>query len=97
MFSEMASNMVRVTKHNLRLINKITILTYLKPMFHFYTPWKYEKTKGFWVFSRGTQMKLCIKMGQLVECVRADSKNIKMGITKGPYLDTWRVYFLIIF
>ena len=32
-------------------------LTHFSPMFHFYTPWKRPKTKGFWTFSEGIEMK----------------------------------------
>ena len=31
-------------------------LTYFKPVFHLYTPWKRQKTKGFLVFSGGIEM-----------------------------------------
>ena len=35
------------------LLSVLLPLTYLWPMFPFYTPWKHQKTKGFLVFSGG--------------------------------------------
>ena len=34
-----------------------------RPMFHFYTPWKRQETKGFLTFSGGVEMKHWPKMG----------------------------------
>ena len=31
-------------------------LAYFKPMFHFYTPWKRQKTRGFVTFSGGIEL-----------------------------------------
>ena len=32
------------------LRSKISLLTHFQPMFHFHTPWKHQKTRGFYVF-----------------------------------------------
>ena len=37
--------------------------THFNPMFHFYTPWKRQKAKGFLTFSRGIEMEDWAKMG----------------------------------
>ena len=34
----------------------MTFLTHFSPMFHFYTPWIHQKTKGFLTFSGGIEM-----------------------------------------
>ena len=34
-------------------------------MFHFYTPWKLQKTFGFLIFSRGIEVEHWLKMGLL--------------------------------
>ena len=39
------------------------ILTHFRPMFHFYTPWKHQKTGGFLMFSGGIEMEHWLKMG----------------------------------
>ena len=44
-------------------INIKSVLTYFRPMFHFYTPWKRYKTKGFLTFSGGTEIDHWTKMG----------------------------------
>ena len=36
-------------------------LIHFNPMFHFYTPWKRQKTKGFLRFSGGIEMELGLK------------------------------------
>ena len=36
--------------------------TYFSPMFHFYTPWKRQKTFGFLTFSGSIEMSHCTKM-----------------------------------
>ena len=36
---------------------------YFQPMFHFYTPWKYQKTAGFLMFSGGIEVEHWLKMG----------------------------------
>ena len=50
-----------------------THLTHFTPMFHFYTPWKCQKTRGFLTFSGGMEMisalnglrrKFCVLLGQ---------------------------------
>ena len=38
-------------------------LTYFSPAWHFYTPWKCQKTFGFLTFSRGIEMWNWTKMG----------------------------------
>ena len=38
-------------------------LTHFGPMFHFYTPWKCQKTKDFLMFSGGVEMERRAKMG----------------------------------
>ena len=37
-------------------------LTHFNPIFHFYTPWKRQKTKGFLTFLRGIKMEHWAKM-----------------------------------
>ena len=37
-------------------------LIHFNPIFHFYTPWKRQKTKGFLTFSRGIEMEHWTKM-----------------------------------
>ena len=38
-------------------------LTNFKPMFHFYTPWKRQKTKDFLTFSGGMEMEHRLEIG----------------------------------
>ena len=38
-------------------------LTHFKPLFHFYTPWKQQKTSGFQMFLGGIEMERWLKMG----------------------------------
>ena len=38
-------------------------LTHFQPMFHFYTPWKQQKTGGFLMFSGGIEVEHWLKMG----------------------------------
>ena len=38
-------------------------VTYFKPMYHFYTPWKRQKTRGFMRFSDIIEMKHWFKIG----------------------------------
>ena len=40
-----------------------TMLTHFQPIFHFYTPWKHQKTGGFFMFSVGIAMEHWLKMG----------------------------------
>ena len=47
------------------------------PMFHFYTPWKRQKTKGFLTFSGGIEMEHWHEMGQSVEC---PAKSVQVPI-----------------
>ena len=35
-------------------------------MFHFYTPWKHQKTSGFLMFSGGIEVEQWLKMGYLI-------------------------------
>ena len=37
-------------------------LTHFRPMFHFYAPWKLQKTFGFLTFSGGIEIKHWTKM-----------------------------------
>ena len=37
------------------------ILTHFRPMFHFYTPWKHQKTGGFLMFSGDIEMEHWLK------------------------------------
>ena len=41
-------------------------LTHFKPMFHFYTPWKHQKTRGFFIFSGGVEIEHLLKMGKVL-------------------------------
>ena len=62
-------------------INKITFcisctvadarkISPFSPMFHFYTPWKHQKTSSFLIFSGGIEVEHWLKMGyQFIETV----------------------------
>ena len=39
------------------------LTTHFSPMFHFYTPWKRQKTKGFLTFLGGTEIEHWAKIG----------------------------------
>ena len=41
---------------------KLSFLSYFKPMFHFYTPWKRQKISGFLTFSGGTEIENWLEM-----------------------------------
>ena len=36
-------------------------LTHFQPLFHFYTPWKHQKTGRFLMFSGGIEVEHCLK------------------------------------
>ena len=38
-------------------------LTHFQPMFHFHTPWKYQKTEGCLIFSGGIEVEHWLKNG----------------------------------
>ena len=44
-------------------------LTHFSPVWHFYTPWKRQKTKGFQTFLGGIEMSLWTNMGNHVNNV----------------------------
>ena len=49
-----------------RLKQKVIIfkaLTHSQPIFHFYSPWKQQKTGGFLMFSGGIEVEHWLKMG----------------------------------
>ena len=48
---------------NQSIMEIILSLTQIKPLFHFYTPWKSEKTYSFLTFSRGIEMEHLLEMG----------------------------------
>ena len=39
------------------------ILIHFQPVLHFYTPSKYQKTSGFLMFSRGTEVEHLVENG----------------------------------
>ena len=39
------------------------MLAYFKPMFHFYTPWKRQKTRGFLTFLVGIEIEHWLELG----------------------------------
>ena len=39
------------------------VLTHFQPMFHFYTPWKHQKTSDFLMFSEGIVKEHWLKIG----------------------------------
>ena len=39
----------------------ITMIIHFSPVFHFYTPWKRQKIKGFLIFSGGIEMEIGLK------------------------------------
>ena len=58
------SNRISCNKTNSFRIFNITKsrLTHSKPMLHFYTPWKHQKTSGFLMSSRVTEMEHWVAM-----------------------------------
>ena len=49
-------------KNQNRLSNILTrFLTHFQPMFHFYNPWKHQKTSDFLIFSGGIEVEHCWK------------------------------------
>ena len=50
-------------------------LTHFKPMFHFYTPWKCQKTKGFLMYSEGIERNIGL-ITAISKTVYAISKTI---------------------
>ena len=40
-----------------RVTHSRTRLTHFQPMFHYYTPWKHQKTNGSLIFPGGIEMK----------------------------------------
>ena len=40
-----------------------SVLIHFQPMFHFYTPWKHQKTGGFLMFSGGIEVQHWLKIG----------------------------------
>ena len=52
------------TKKNSGLdLFKIKNLIHFQPMFHFYSPWKYQKTFGFLIFSGCIEVEQWLKIG----------------------------------
>ena len=41
-------------------------LTHFQPMFHFYTPWKHQKTPGFLMFSEGHRKRTSVENGSVI-------------------------------
>ena len=68
------------------------ILTHFKPMLHFYTPWKRQKTRGFLTLSGGMEIEHWLIMGQRLvidlkqECESQFSSMIKNFI----HQKTWK-------
>ena len=56
--------------------SRALFLTHYKPMSHFCTPWKHQKTKGFLTFSWGIEMEHCLKMDG-TRWVKMSYKNSK--------------------
>ena len=50
-------------------------------MFHFYTPWKRQKNRGFFTFSGGVEMERRLKMGQL----RVQKKKKQLRVNGDVY------------
>ena len=45
-------------------LNQKFRLTHFQPMFHFYTPWKHQKSSRFLMFSEGIKMEHFLKIGE---------------------------------
>ena len=56
---------LRAIKLKLRKLFNLVFnsVTQFKPIIHFYTPWKREKTTSFLLFSDGIEMEHWLKMG----------------------------------
>ena len=56
-------------------------------MFHFYSPWKLQKTRGFMAFSEGIEMESC-KMGWTTTVSKTSNKSdeilVKISEKKVP-------------
>ena len=67
-------------------------ITLFRLMFHFYTPWKRRKSKGFLTFSRGIEMEHSLKWAN---CCRI-LESIVTKWTKKHFLasiDLWKLIF----
>ena len=72
-------------------------------MFHFYTPWKHQKTSGFLMFSGGIEVEQWLKMGYLIWFLsifsaltsfkKGQGRNSSIALLKMDFSLNWETWY----